>query len=75
MVTRLELLGHTLAAARAEYDRVVVRDGERRADEASVEGDELTAAGDDALKAPETAEFGEFMGFVHAHSVADLNDD
>jgi hypothetical protein len=75
VVTRLELLGHTLAAARAEYERVVVRDGERRADEASVEGDVPMAAGDDALKAPETAGFDEFMGFVHAHSVADLNDD
>ena len=75
MVTRLELLGHTLATVRAEYEWVVVQDAERRAELDPSVSDEPTADGKVVAKAPGPLGFDEFMSFVHAHSVAELNDD
>jgi hypothetical protein len=66
MVPRLELLGHTLNVVEGEYDKQVALDRERYA------GDEE----DDGRAArPERLTFEQFVTFIRAHAVRDLQDD
>lgn len=75
MVTRLELLGHTLAAVRAEYDRVAAHDLDQRADEAISEAESPFDDNSGATNSSKSLGFDEFVTFVRTHAVCNLSDD
>lgn len=64
MVPRLELLGHTLITAQADYDRVVVHDQEQRTGL-----DELEVMG-----RPARMDFDQFVAFIRRYAVSNLSD-
>lgn len=75
MVTRLELLGHTLAAVRAEYDRAVAHDLEQRADEAISKAETPVDEDSSTTNISKSPEFDEFVTYVRTHAICDLSDD
>lgn len=65
MVPRLEFLGYTLTAAKADYNRAIAYDQERLVESEESDG----IAGHDLMS------FERFIGFVRAYAVRDLNND
>ena len=64
VVPRLELLGYTLIAVKANYDRLAAHDQELRAE----------AVDSDPIGGSELMDFEQFVGFIRTYAVHDLND-
>lgn len=65
MIPRLELLGYTLIAVKTNYDRLAAYDRESRVE---AEGSGVTAR-------PGLMDFDQFIAFIRAYAVRDLNDE
>jgi len=65
MVPRLELLGYTLSAVKADYEKQSALDSDRYAD--------AEASGEPAR--PDRLTFEQFVAFIRAHAVRDLKDE
>lgn len=65
IVPRLELLGYTLTAAKANYDRIAAHDQELRAE----------AMDPGVTGSPGLMDFDQFIAFIRAYAVRDLNDE
>jgi len=65
MVSRLELLGYTLSAVKSEYEREAALDNDRY----------FGAEFDSEAERPPRLAFEEFVAFIRANAVRDLNDE
>jgi hypothetical protein len=65
MVPRLELLGYTLIAVKADYDRLAAHDQEQRTE----------AEDADVVSRPALMNFDQFIAFIRAYAVRDLSDE
>jgi hypothetical protein len=64
MVPRLELLGYTLSAVKADYDRVAAQDQEQRAGAEAM----------DVMDGPALMNFDQFLAFIRSYAIHDLCD-